>query len=162
MRNILMSVSLSLLVMFIAACAGTSPQPATAVAAPTQPVAQPTQIPPTDTVVSATSAPANTEVPTATQTATNVSFANDVMPIFNQYCLKCHGLEQIKEGLDLRTYDTLMAGSFNGPVVAPGDAGNSYMIELLNQGKMPKRGPKPTPEQVQIITNWINQGASNN
>jgi mono/diheme cytochrome c family protein len=160
MKKILIPTSMVLLFVIIVACGGISPQSATAPAAPTQAVSQPTQIPPANTAVPV---PSNTAAPTETQAATaTVSYSNDVMPIFNQYCVKCHGLEQIKEGLDLRTYDTLLAGSFNGPVVIPGDAANSYLIQLLNEGKMPKRGPKPTTDQVQIITDWINQGAANN
>ena len=55
-----------------------------------------------------------------------------------------------------------MAGSENGPVVTAGDAANSSLAEMVANGKMPKRGPKLTPDQVQLIVDWINQGAQNN
>jgi hypothetical protein len=55
-----------------------------------------------------------------------------------------------------------MAGSENGPVVAPSDAANSRLAQMVSNGKMPKRGPKLTPDQVQLIVDWINQGAKNN
>jgi mono/diheme cytochrome c family protein len=77
-------------------------------------------------------------------------------------CVNCHGGERTSKGLSLKTYDTLMAGSENGPVVTPGDAANSPLAELVANGKMPKRGPKLTPDQVQLIVDWINQGALNN
>jgi hypothetical protein len=55
-----------------------------------------------------------------------------------------------------------MKGSDNGPVVTPGNADNSLLVELLLNQKMPKRGPKFTPAQIQIIIDWINQGALDN
>jgi len=44
----------------------------------------------------------------------------------------------------------------------PGDAANSKMAELVLNQKMPKRGPKLTPDQAQLIVDWINQGALEN
>lgn len=106
-----------------------------------------------------------TEPPTATQPAVQsvtVSFANDVLPIIQSRCINCHGGEQTEEGLTMLTYADIMAGSDNGPVVIPGDAESSLMTELVSNQEMPKRGPKLTPPQVQIIIDWINQGALNN
>jgi hypothetical protein len=40
-------------------------------------------------------------------------------------CLNCHGGERVEEGLVMRSYADLMAGSDNGPVVVPGDSVNS-------------------------------------
>jgi len=62
----------------------------------------------------------------------------------------------------MRTHASLMAGSDNGPVVMPGDAADSLFVELVTTQKMPKRGPKLTPPQVQLITEWVNQGALDN
>jgi len=33
---------------------------------------------------------------------------------------------------------------------------------MVTTQKMPKRGPKLTPDQVQLITDWVNQGALDN
>jgi hypothetical protein len=92
----------------------------------------------------------------------SVSFAKDVMPIFELSCVKCHGVEKINRGLDLTTYDKAMAGSVKGPVILAGDAENSTLIKLISQGKMPKQGKKLTPEQLAIIKEWITAGAQNN
>jgi uncharacterized membrane protein len=91
-----------------------------------------------------------------------VSFANDVLPIIQSRCINCHGGERTQEGLSLKSHAELMAGSDNGTVVTPGDAANSLLVELVAAQKMPKRGPKLTPPQVQLITDWVNQGALNN
>lgn len=110
----------------------------------------------------ATLSPTETPPPTDTAAAVAVSFANDVMPILQSRCFNCHGGEQTKEGLSVASYETLMAGSVNGPVVIPGDPDNSLLVQQLLNGKMPKRGPKLTPAQIQIIIDWVLGGALNN
>ncbi|MBL8061718.1 MAG: c-type cytochrome [Anaerolineales bacterium] len=163
----LLATTLFILVM-LSACSGNAPQPTPEPVLPTQAPTQPEQ-PSTPTDVP-TSVPTETALPTAEvkptdTTATSaqaVSFTNEIMPIFNTHCVECHGRERVREGLNMMTYDNLMAGSFNGPVVAPGNADGSLLVELITKGKMPDRGPKVTPEDLQRIINWINQGAINN
>jgi len=92
----------------------------------------------------------------------SVSFANDVLPIIDSRCAQCHGGERIEKQLNLLSYSTLMAGSENGPVVIPGDADASKLIELIATQKMPKRGAKLNAVQVQVFTDWVNQGALDN
>ncbi|MBK9927592.1 MAG: hypothetical protein IPP66_20165 [Anaerolineales bacterium] len=136
------------------------------------PASQPTEAPvvasempasPTETVAT----PAPTEEPTQAPTepasdAATVSFANDIAPILTGRCVNCHGGDRVEEGLNLKSYADLMAGSDNGTVVTPGDADNSLLVELLATNKMPKRGPKLTPPQVQLVIDWVNQGALDN
>ncbi len=110
---------------------------------------------------SPTEAPAE-EQPVEDTSAAGVSFAGDVMPIFDSRCIQCHGGQRTEGKLELLSYDQMMAGGKDGAVVVPGDADNSLMAQLLIEQKMPKRGPKLTPAQTQIILDWINQGALNN
>ena len=165
-----MSVKLVLFVLIAGLLSACGAQPTnTPAAAPTE--APATEAPAsTDTAVpteAPTEAPA-TEAPTeapATQPAVQgatVSFASDVLPIIESRCIGCHGGDRTEEGLDLKTHASLMAGSDNGPVIVPGDAANSLLVELVTTQKMPKRGPKLTPPQVQLITDWVNQGALDN
>jgi hypothetical protein len=98
---------------------------------------------------------------TAVQGAT-VSFAAEILPIIESRCINCHGGDRTEEGLVLRTHADILAGSDNGPVIVPGDAANSLLVELVTTQKMPKRGPKLTPPQIQLITDWVNQGALDN
>lgn len=100
-------------------------------------------------------------MPTGT-TEPGVSFANDILPIFKSRCVNCHGGQKIEEGLNLTSYDLLMAGSENGVVVIPGDAVNSLLAKSLIEREMPKRGPKLSPEQAQLILDWISAGAPDN
>ncbi|HSL30059.1 MAG TPA: c-type cytochrome domain-containing protein [Anaerolineales bacterium] len=153
----------------LTAC-GAQPAQSTEPALPPTEVVLPTTAPPTDAPASTDSAsPTEPAVATdpaaATQppvSAATVSFANDVLPILQSRCVNCHGGNEIEEGLLLRSHPEVMAGSDNGPVVTPGDAANSLLVELVATMEMPKRGPKLTPPQIQIITDWVNQGALDN
>ena len=127
----------------------TQPPPATNTAIQTN-TAQPAEVP--------TLEPTSETVPAST----GVSFANDITPILQSRCLNCHGGDRLEEGLSLKTYDDLMSGSDNGLVVTAGDADNSLFVELVSTQKMPKRGPKLTPDQIRIIIDWVNEGALNN
>lgn len=62
----------------------------------------------------------------------------------------------------MRTYETLMTGSFNGTVITPGNADDSFLIQQLIDSEIPKRGPKLTAEQIRVIIDWINAAAINN
>lgn len=157
--KILFVTSLSTFIL-LAACGGNAPQTPPETAAPTEAALQPTALPAaTDTAVPAVEA---TEAQTEVAASTTVSYAANVKPIFDAKCIKCHGVESTKEGLDMQTYENLMAGSRNGSVLTPGDAANSVLVDLIVRGKMPNRGQKLSAEEIQIITDWINQGASNN
>lgn len=143
------------------------------------PTEEPT-ITPTEEVVSATEAPTNTpaatdtsapaaeptteSAPTAEPAASGatVSFATDILPIFESRCLNCHGGNRTEAELSLRTHADALVGSEGGAVIIPGDSTNSALVEMVVTQEMPKRGPKLTPPQVQLIIDWINQGALNN
>jgi cytochrome c len=152
--------------------------------ASTATAAAPTDANATDDPARTATAPAATSTLTAASTATptletsaavtptkgsttaaagEVSFSRDVLPIFEQVCLKCHGNgEKIEENLVLKTYADLMAGSDNGPVIFPGDPANSLLVQLITEGKMPKKGPRLLPAQIRTITQWVAEGARDN
>lgn len=137
----------------------TPPEPATSTQtppAPTQTAAA------TDTALPAETSAEPQASPTAEAESQAVSFSNHILPILETYCQKCHGLERVKEGLDMMTYEDLMAGSFNGSVVMPGSANESLLVELIAKNEMPDRGPKVTQQELQTIIDWVNQGALNN
>jgi len=134
-------------------------EPATPIQAFTDPPA------PTDTAIPTnTTAPIDTAIPatqSSSQSAT-VSFANDIQPLLKNRCGNCHGGNKTEEGLNLLSYEAIIKGSDNGPVVNVGAADDSLLVEMVATQEMPKRGPKLTPPQVQLIIDWVNQGALNN
>ena len=160
---------LLLCMVILAACSAapvTQEEP-TSANTPIEATPEPTveiEVIPSETVVEQPS-PTSTTQPTATDTPPEdnfVSFSNDVYPIIQFRCLNCHGGEKIEEGLNLTDYFGLMNGSINGAIVTPGDAENSLFVEMVASQKMPKRGAKLTPAQVQLFRDWVNQGALEN
>jgi mono/diheme cytochrome c family protein len=124
-----------------------------------------TQAPASQMPVSASATPVvavAADVTATSPAAAQVSFTDDIMPIFQNSCINCHGGDKIEKGLSLRTYADMMAGSENGPVIIPGNAATSKLAELVANHKMPKRGAKLTDAQVQLTVDWINQGAQDN
>lgn len=100
---------------------------------------------------------------------TLVSYSRDVFPIIQNVCLRCHGGTDeetgevvMESGLDMTTYEKMMIGSEFGTVVEPGDLEGSLLVEMITTGDMPDEGDPLTPEQIDVITRWIAQGAENN
>jgi uncharacterized membrane protein len=168
-HKFLLRGGLILIVFILAACSGATTMQVEPKSAPIPTeIATATlvvdEVMPTETVVelpqpTATTQSTATDIPSADNF---VSFSNDVFPIVQFRCLNCHGEEKIEEGLDMTSYAGIMNGSVNGAVVNPGDAENSLFVELVASQKMPKRGAKLTPSQVQLFRDWVNQGALEN
>ena len=93
---------------------------------------------PTEVVPNEVPTEVSTENPAA---AATVSFANDVMPIVQSRCVNCHGGDRIEEGLLMRSYDEILAGSDNGAVIVPGNVTDSLLVELVTTKEMPKKAP---------------------
>lgn len=100
-----------------------------------------------------------------------VSFANDVKPVLDQYCVECHqpgGAGYAASGLDLTSYAGVMRGTRNGPMVVPGDSMGSNLIVLMEGRADPSlKMPHGTRTKVRVaeidaISAWIDQGAKNN
>lgn len=152
---------LLLSVGLLSACASNTTQtPAFQPTVAVETVIPATQAPVVGSAATSTSTPVVQDTPAAA--AASVSFSKDIVPIFDNSCINCHGGDRIEEGLKLQTYNDIFAGSKNGAVVVPGNASNSLLAELVANHKMPKRGAKLSDPQVQLIIDWINQGALNN
>jgi uncharacterized membrane protein len=150
-------VVLLVLVGLLSACASTGTS--TPASQPTSGSAAAAGVPTTAAAAATDSSTAATQAPAS---GAEVSFASAVLPMLQSRCINCHGGQRTEKGLNLNSYDGVMAGSENGPVVTAGDAANSTLAQMVANGKMPKRGPKLTPDQVVLITAWIDQGAKNN
>lgn len=161
-----MKVKLVVLLLVVGLLSACGSQPAeTAVSQPTEEAVSATEAPVTAPAAATDTSAAPAENTPASEPAASgatVSFATDILPLLESRCINCHGGERTQEGLDLKTHAAIMAGSENGPVVTPGDAANSLFAELVINQKMPKRGPKLTPDQTKLIVDWINQGALDN
>jgi hypothetical protein len=77
-------------------------------------------------------------------------------PLFQSRCGSCHAEDGIF-GLNLTTYQTTMQGSLNGPVIIPGDATGSQLIQKQS-GETPHFS-QFTTEELSLVLEWINAGA---
>jgi len=112
--------------------------------------------------------PSRTGRPSEVAADTVISFAADILPIFQKRCAECHGGEDESGGvvteayLDLLSYDGVMAGSEYGTVVEPGDPKASALVDMIVSGEMPEEGDLVPPEEIEIIRAWVESGAPDN
>jgi mono/diheme cytochrome c family protein len=90
-----------------------------------------------------------------------IIFAQDIKPIIDASCLRCHGRGRTKGGFQLDTRETVLQGGDSGPVVALGRSEDSLLIELVSgvnhDNVMPQKGTRLTPEQVGLFRAWVDQ-----
>jgi nitrate/TMAO reductase-like tetraheme cytochrome c subunit len=83
------------------------------------------------------------------------TYDNYVGPLFAAQCSACHG-DLATAGLNLLTYEAAMKGSEKGAVITAGDSANSLLIQVQSTGK---HFANLTPEELEIIKQWIAAGA---
>jgi len=126
-----------------------------------------TALQPTDTPVLATDTPpAETEAAT-TETASDApSFAADIQPILTGRCIKCHSGDSPPRGLNLESYEGLIAGGTYRAVIEAGLPADSPLVKRItgeSTPRMPFDGPPfLDDEQIALIIAWIEAGAPDN
>ena len=88
-------------------------------------------------------------------------FQQQVRPILETRCFGCHGGQPtVQAGLRLTSREAILQGGRQGPAVDPESPASSLLIRAINYAgpKMPPGGPLP-PEQVAVLTRWVEQGA---
>ncbi|HWE63377.1 MAG TPA: cytochrome c oxidase subunit II [Chloroflexota bacterium] len=100
----------------------------------------------------------------------NLSFKNDIEPLFQQHCAACH-ISTNLGGLSLATYQGLLKGGsiVPGPIIKPGSHAASLLYHMISPtgpwpggNRMPLGGPYLAPSEINKIAAWIDQGAKNN
>lgn len=93
---------------------------------------------------------------------TLMAFEYDVLPILAEKCTNCHGERRQKEGLRVDTFDGLMAGSEWGTVIAPGNADDSVLVQVIraplddDMHMPPPNKPQLSASDIQTIADWVN------
>jgi mono/diheme cytochrome c family protein len=94
-----------------------------------------------------------------------VDFARDIRPVFENFCLRCHGPEKAKGGLRLDYREALLKGGESGPAIVPGNSQDSLLIKFVSHTvadkEMPPvgKGDPLKPQQLAQLRAWIDQGA---
>jgi mono/diheme cytochrome c family protein len=86
------------------------------------------------------------------------SFIKDVAPLLVAKCGRCH-VSNARGRLSMNTFESLMKGLPNGPVIIPGDVQISRIMTAVESGKMPKGGPKLSDEEIATLASWVKAGA---
>ena len=90
-----------------------------------------------------------------------VDFVRDVQPLFKAHCTGCHGPKQQKNGFRLdRRRDAFKGGTANQIGRGNSEASHLYFRLVGDRDglQMPPDGPL-SPEQINVIKAWIDQGA---
>ncbi|HXG46863.1 MAG TPA: c-type cytochrome domain-containing protein [Methylomirabilota bacterium] len=90
-----------------------------------------------------------------------VTYADQVLPLVEQHCAKCHNPDKKKGDLDLTSHAAVLRGGGTGPVVVPGQPEASKLIKVLTHAEEPTMPPNkpPLPEkEVAVFRKWIAGG----
>ena len=101
-----------------------------------------------------------------------IDFTSHVLPIMEERCFSCHDAPYEKNGrtihpkagLRLDTYEWVMKGNLDNTVVEAGNLADSYLYEVVTLDEeddmfMPPKGGPLSPEQIDILKRWIEEGA---
>ena len=91
-------------------------------------------------------------------------FEKDIMPIFKQHCVKCHGKDKPKGKFRLDTFAELQKGADGEAVIVSKkpDESSLYKLTILpvgNDDRMPKKGDGLSKPVADLVRRWIEQGA---
>ena len=86
---------------------------------------------------------------------------NDPLALLEAHCVKCHGGEKTKGGLDLVTREALLRGGESGAAVVPGKPDASLLVQMIRHEKdpaMPHKEKKLPDEAVAQLIAWVKAG----
>lgn len=99
---------------------------------------------------------------------TPISYEKQIQPLWEQYCLDCHGADDADGGLAMDTFSALLKGGDEGVALVAGKADESMLVKFLegrsgrggkNEFMPPGKRDKLKPEEIALIKTWINAGA---
>lgn len=103
--------------------------------------------------------------PTTVNGGASVTFAGEVQPLLREKCGKCHLRDKPAGGLGVAQLQQLLEGGFTSPAIVPRDRAQSLLLTRVllpasNDEHMPPEDePQLTPQEVTLLSSWIDQGA---
>jgi hypothetical protein len=96
-----------------------------------------------------------------------IDFSRQIRPILSENCFFCHGPDEAKREAGLRLDDESAAKANNDGVIAvvPGSPEKSALLQRILSKDVDEVMPPPkqhkiiTPEQIRLLTQWIQEGA---
>src|SRR5687767_10753610 len=97
--------------------------------------------------------------------AASVDYGRDILPILSDKCYHCHGPDEKSRKAKLRLDTKEGAFRTKDPIIVPGKARESELVSRITTTNLDDKMPPPdsnrtlTPKEVQLLTQWINEGA---
>ena len=91
--------------------------------------------------------------------ASKVEFESDILPLLASKCGACHGTASPQADLSLATHQSILDGGKAGPAVFAKAPEKSLLMQKVVSGAMPPVGDKLTDAEIQVLRDWIHQGA---
>ena len=93
-----------------------------------------------------------------------VDFETQILPIFENRCVECHGPDEEKSGMRVDSRGALLVGGDSGiPGLEPGKPEESFLIEVLRdpdpEFRMPYEEDPLSEEEIELVEQWIAEGA---
>lgn len=98
------------------------------------------------------------------QTQEPISFNRHIRPILNEKCLRCHGGVKTNGGFSLVFEEDAFSKTESGkPAIVRGDHRQSELYRRLvhtdPEARMPYEAEPLSPDEIDLIAQWIDQGA---
>lgn len=94
-----------------------------------------------------------------------VDYGNEIAPLFEKHCTRCHGEEKQKSGLRLDSPAAIRKGGDSGePLFIVGQRKESHLYKVVNrkdpdEAMPPKEKDALSEVEIELIGRWIDQGA---
>ncbi len=90
-----------------------------------------------------------------------INYTDEVLPLVEANCSKCHNSDRKKADLDLTSYQGALRGSGSGVVVVSGNPDGSKLWKALTHAEepfMPPNRPKLADKELVVFKKWILDG----
>src|SRR5579859_846389 len=90
-----------------------------------------------------------------------VTYQDNVLPLIQAHCAKCHNEDKRKADLDLTSYQGALKGSGSGAIVVAGNPDASKLWRAVTQVEDPTMPPNSPPlpaAELDIFKKWIQGG----
>lgn len=97
----------------------------------------------------------------------HIDFNRQIRPLLAKHCYSCHGPDKAESGLRLTDFELATKDAESGAkAIVPHDVAKSELIARIQSAdrdtRMPPEGDGLSKAQVQLLTQWIEEGATYN
>lgn len=97
--------------------------------------------------------------------AEKITYQDNILPLIEANCSKCHNEDKKKADLDLTSYQGALKGSGSGPVLLSGNPDGSKLLKALSHSEepyMPPNRPRLADKDLDTVRKWIAGGLLEN